>query len=864
TGKIISLVDGGSVTINADDADSDPTNEIQTLSSTDGSVTLVKTGDDYDLSVAVADGTETKVNAGANVTVAGDGSIATPYVVSVATLDDADADPTNELITSANLTGTDLNIIDAGGTTTIDLSSLNNSGTDDQTLTLVGNNLSIEDGNTVVLPTADGTETKVNAGTNVTVAGNGSIATPYVVSVATLDDADSDPTNELSDLNLAANILTLTNPATGGNQVDLSSYVNTDTQDLSIDGTGKIISLVDGGSVTINADDADADPTNEIQTLSSTDGSVTLVKTGDDYDLSVAVVDGTETKVNAGTNVSVAGDGSIATPYVVSVATLDDADADPSNELITSANLTGTDLNIIDAGGTTTIDLSSLNNSGTDDQTLTLVGNNLSIEDGNTVVLPTADGTETKVTAGTNVTVAGTGSTASPYVVSVASLNDADADPNNELQTVSRTGSDVTLSNGGGTVSINDADSVIGNETITSMTFSGSTLTVNEGGNTPKTVNLGALNTDDQKIDKFVLNGTTLELSVEDDGEADKTVNLNGTFATDAELAASDAADLDKVVGNEVTNATDATLIRSGSGTTASPYTLDVATGGITSTEILDGTVATVDLANNAVTGAKILDGTVATADLANNSVTSAKIVDGTIATADIASTGNNKVLVTSPAGIVEWIDKSALVPTTTVSNTSTVNTLTTTVNSVTGTGVNIINSNALSLSGSNLTSTVNGVASAALNLSSFLDNTDDQTAAEVNVVTPVDVDGDGTTEATVEDVIQDIAPIVSKAARIFYPPSIAVDASTNGTFTIDLYAQYIAQYGSPTVGSAGAPAALPTYTAAELYYYVTYADPTVFNTGTMSIAADGKLTYTIIGQPSDYNSLINVVFVVK
>ncbi|MET6991854.1 hypothetical protein, partial [Sediminicola arcticus] len=155
--------------------------------------------------------------------------------------------------------------------------------------------------------------------------------------------------------------------------------------------------------------------------------------------------------------------------------------------------------------------------------------------------------------------------------------------------------------------------------------------------------------------------------------------------------------------------------------------------------------------------------------------------------------------------------------------------------------------------------------SSTTVDLSSLNNSgTDDQTATEVNVVTPIDVDGDGATEGTVEEAIQDIAPIVSKAARIFYPPSIAVDASTNGTFTIDLYAQYIAQYGSPTVGSAGAPAAVPTYTSAELYYYVTYADPTVFNTGTMSIAADGKLTYTIIGQPSDYNSLINVVFVVK
>ena len=41
-------------------------------------------------------------------------------------------------------------------------------------------------------------------------------------------DFDNDAQNELSDLNLASDILTLTNPATGGNQVDLSTYINTD------------------------------------------------------------------------------------------------------------------------------------------------------------------------------------------------------------------------------------------------------------------------------------------------------------------------------------------------------------------------------------------------------------------------------------------------------------------------------------------------------------------------------------------------------------------------------------------------------------------------------------------------------------
>jgi hypothetical protein len=141
--------------------------------------------------------------------------------------------------------------------------------------------------------------------------------------------------------------------------------------------------------------------------------------------------------------------------------------------------------------------------------------------------------------------------------------------------------------------------------------------------------------------------------------------------------------------------------------------------------------------------------------------------------------------------------------------------------------------------------------------------STDDQEGTEVNLTVPLDSDGDAVNETTVEQAISAIAPITSGAARIFYPPSIAIDASTNGAgLTVDLYAQYLAQFGTPAVASAGAPAAVPTYAAADLYYYVTFADPAVF--ANMSIDASGVLTYDIIGQPADYNSLINVVFVVR
>ncbi|WP_254097306.1 hypothetical protein [Aquimarina sp. Aq107] len=178
-----------------------------------------------------------------------------------------------------------------------------------------------------------------------------------------------------------------------------------------------------------------------------------------------------------------------------------------------------------------------------------------------------------------------------------------------------------------------------------------------------------------------------------------------------------------------------------------------------------------------------------------------------------------------------------------------------------------------LSLSGNILSLTGDPTPTPAIDLTPYLDNTDDQTASEVDSDNPVDVDGDGTTEGTVEDVIQDIAPITSKAARIFYPPSIAIDASTisantaaPGDESINLYQQYIDQYtlanAATSASSTSAPGAIPTYLANELYYYVTFYDPTVF--ANVEIDDNGVMTYDIIGTPPDFNTLINVVFVVR
>ncbi|MDM9632857.1 hypothetical protein, partial [Robiginitalea aurantiaca] len=97
----------------------------------------------------------------------------------------------------------------------------------------------------------------------------------------------------------------------------------------------------------------------------------------------------------------------------------------------------GTNLTVTDAGGTQSVDISGVS---TDDQDLTgatLTGSSLQIdiENGNSAT------------------------------VDLASLvDDADADPTNELQTLSQSGTDVTLSDGGGTISVADNDNDSSNE----------------------------------------------------------------------------------------------------------------------------------------------------------------------------------------------------------------------------------------------------------------------------------------------------------------------------------------------------------------------------------------------------------------
>lgn len=233
------------------------------------------------------------------------------YAEHAGNVDDADADPQNELINSIILDGTTLKIIDASEKS-VDLSPLKDgSGTDDQNLVVTGDILSIEDGTGSVdlsqyIEDEDADTT--NELQNLTLNGNElSISKGNKVTLSGTVDLDSDPTNEIQDLQLNGNILTITLNGTP-TQIDLGPYLdNKDEQDLSLSDntlsltgdassvdlakyidnsdnqnlvlTGDVLSIEGGtGSVDLGdyMDDADADPNNEFQILSLSNDTIYL------------------------------------------------------------------------------------------------------------------------------------------------------------------------------------------------------------------------------------------------------------------------------------------------------------------------------------------------------------------------------------------------------------------------------------------------------------------------------------------------------------------------------------------------------------------------------------------------------------
>jgi hypothetical protein len=165
--------------------------------------------------------------------------------------------------------------------------------TDDQTISRLGNVISLEDGGTVNVSTA------APASAGLVLKWDGA---DWNAAADLVDDADNSTTNEIQDLNLTANTLTITNNGSATN-IDLSPYQQT------ISKSGNTVSLTNGGSFALgstapssvgqvlkwngsdwgagtdNVNDADADATNEFQTLGLSGTVLSLTGSGTTVDL---------------------------------------------------------------------------------------------------------------------------------------------------------------------------------------------------------------------------------------------------------------------------------------------------------------------------------------------------------------------------------------------------------------------------------------------------------------------------------------------------------------------------------------------------------------------------------------------------
>ncbi len=240
-----------------------------------------------------------------------------------------------------------------------------------------------------------------------------------------------------------------------------------------------------------DVEDADADPANELQTLTRNGSTLTLSNGGGSVTIpSSGGGDGDDWGVQTvKTNATLTGDGTAANPLSV----VPDGDGDDSNEL-QALTKTGNSIELSNGGGSVIDEVEDADADPANEiQTLSIDGTLLELSNGGgSVTLPASGDNWGAQSVNTNASLTGNGTSGSPLSV----VADGDGDDTNELQTLSINASNLTLSDGGGTVTLpaspwsETASKVeyIGNKTVSIKEGSGSGLKTKSGSraNPPK------------------------------------------------------------------------------------------------------------------------------------------------------------------------------------------------------------------------------------------------------------------------------------------------------------------------------------------------------------------------------------------
>ncbi len=463
TGRELAITGGSTVTL-PEELDADPANELQQISLQGNILTLTQNG----------------------------GSVTLPSASDYA---DADADPTNE-IQDISLTGRELTIT-GGSTITLPEDNDGDATNEIQDISLAGRELTITGGSTITLPDDhDGDAT--NELQQISLQGNiltltqngGSITLPSASDYA---DADADPTNEIQDISLTGRELTITGGSTISLPGELDGDVTNEIQQLTAE-NGTLRLSHEGGEVNVqelvDVNDADADPTNEIQDISLTGRELTI--TGGSTIVLPEDNDG-----DAGNEIQqlTAENGTLRLSHeggevnVQELVDVNDADADATNEL-QQISLQGNILTLTQNGGSITLpstsDYADADADPTNEiQDISLTGRELTITGGSTITLPgETDGdvtNEIQQLTAENGTLRLSHEGGEVNVQELVDVNDADADPTNEIQDISLAGRELTIT-GGSTITLpeeNDGD--VTNE-IQQISIEGNVLTLNRNG----------------------------------------------------------------------------------------------------------------------------------------------------------------------------------------------------------------------------------------------------------------------------------------------------------------------------------------------------------------------------------------------
>ncbi|PCE63441.1 beta strand repeat-containing protein [Sediminicola luteus] len=551
------------------EVDGSTTNEIQTLSLSGNELSLSHSGGSITLPTGSADGVISNValsGTSLNFTGSNNGFNASVDLSSLNTqLSEAQVD--NFVANNGYLT------TEVDGSTTNEI----------QTLSLSGNELSLSSGGgSITLPTgsADGVITNValsGSSLNFTGSNNGFNASVELSSLDTqlnevqvdnfvanngylTTEVDGSTTNEIQTLSLSGNELSL---SSGGGSITLPSggadgvITNVALSGTSLNFTGSnngFNASVDLSSLDTQLNEAQVDnfvanngylitevdgsTTNEIQTLSLSGNELSLSSGGGSITLPSGGADGVITNVAlSGTSLNFTGsnNGFNASVDLSSLNTqLSEAQVD--NFVANNGYL------ITEVDGSTTNEI----------QTLSLSGNELSLSrSGGTITLPTgsADGVITNVTLnGTSLNFTGSNngfnasvdlsgldtqlneSQVDNFVANNGYLTtEVDGSTTNEIQTLSLSGNELSLSSGGGSITLpsGDADGVITNVALSgsSLNFTGS----NNGFNA--SVDLSSLDTqlNEAQVDNFVANNGYLITEVDGSTTNEiQTLSLSG------------------------------------------------------------------------------------------------------------------------------------------------------------------------------------------------------------------------------------------------------------------------------------------------------------------------------------------------